>query len=70
LVPEVRGRGWGAAFTELALWLGRQAAAERVVLAVDSANEPAIRMYQSLGFFEFARRAVWIRQLPRIPNVL
>lgn len=70
LVPEVRGRGWGLELTRLALWLARQAAAERVVLAVDSANEPAIRLYKSLGFFEFDRRAVWIQSLTGIPKSL
>jgi ribosomal protein S18 acetylase RimI-like enzyme len=63
LVPEVRGRGWGQRLIELALWLARHANCDRVVLAVDAANAPAIRLYEAAGFFEFDRRAVWIRPL-------
>jgi ribosomal protein S18 acetylase RimI-like enzyme len=48
----------------LALSFARRAGAERVVLAVDSTNQPAIRIYDALGFFEFDRRAVWIQSLP------
>jgi ribosomal protein S18 acetylase RimI-like enzyme len=63
LVPEVRGRGWGSELVKKAVELARRANAERIVLAVDAANRPAIRMYERLGFFEFDRRAVWVRSL-------
>jgi len=68
LIPEVRGRGWGTELTRLSLWLGQRAGAERLVLAVDAANKPAIRIYEASGFFEFDRRGVWIRSLTEIPN--
>jgi mycothiol synthase len=70
LVPEVRGRGWGLALTRLAKWLAREADCQRVVLAVDAANEPAIRLYSVAGFEVFDRKAVWIRQLSPAPNSL
>jgi ribosomal protein S18 acetylase RimI-like enzyme len=63
LIPEVRGRRWGQQLIEFARWLARQANCDRVVLAVDAANHPAIRLYKAAGFFEFDRRAVWIRPL-------
>jgi mycothiol synthase len=63
LVPEVRGRGWGLLLAEHALWLARQANCDRVVLAVDAANQPAIRQYFLAGFSQFDVRAVWIRPL-------
>jgi ribosomal protein S18 acetylase RimI-like enzyme len=63
LIPEVRGRGWGAEFIKKSVELARRAGAERIVLAVDAANQPAIRIYERLGFFEFDRRAVWVRSL-------
>jgi mycothiol synthase len=66
LVPEVRGRGWGAELTRLSLWLGQCAGAERLVLAVDAANKPAIHIYEDTGFFEFDRRGVWIQSLTEI----
>ncbi len=63
LIPEVRGRGWGRELIKVAIEIARRADAERIVLAVDAANQPAIRIYEALGFFEFDRRAVWVRSL-------
>jgi len=63
LVPEVRGRGWGRLLTQHALWLACQTHSQRVVLAVDVANEPAVQMYLQIGFSAFDRRAVWINPL-------
>lgn len=60
LVPEVRGRGWGYQLARVALRAAYQAGCSRVVLAVDAANVPAIRMYEQAGFEIFDRRAVWI----------
>jgi mycothiol synthase len=62
-VPEVRGRGWGLELARHAQWLARQAACEQTVLAVDAANEPAIRVYAAAGFREFDRKTVWIKSL-------
>lgn len=63
LVPEARGRGWGELLAGQACVAARQAACERVVLAVDATNGPAIGMYQRAGFQEFERRCVWIARL-------
>ena len=50
LVPSARGQAWGREITRHAQWLTRQARRPRLVLAVDAANEPALRMYAGLGF--------------------
>jgi mycothiol synthase len=63
LAPEVRGRGWGQLLTQQALWLAHQTQSQRVVLAVDAANQPAIDIYLKSGFSIFDRRAVWIKSL-------
>ena len=68
LIPEVRGRGWGQELINRSIEVARRAGAERIVLAVDAANEPAIRIYRRLGFFEFDRRAVWVRPLTENPK--
>jgi len=60
LVPSVRGNGWGRDITRRAQWLTRQAGRRRLVLAVDSANGPAIRMYAMLGFHAWDRRSVYL----------
>jgi hypothetical protein len=61
VTPEVRGRGWGLQLAQHALWLARQMKSQRAVLAVDAANEPAVRMYSVAGFDVFDRREVWLR---------
>ena len=70
LVPRVRGRGWGLELTRHAQWLARAAGCERLVLAVDAANEPAIRIYSSAGFRAWDRRGVWIKSLAPGPTGL
>jgi ribosomal protein S18 acetylase RimI-like enzyme len=61
LVPEARGRNWGRQIVQHAQWLARRAEVERIVLAVDSVNAPALRMYRSTGFEMWDRRAVYMR---------
>lgn len=61
LVPEARGRGWGLHMTLYAEWLAHRASAERIVLAVDAANWPAVAMYQRCGFAAWDRRSVFVR---------
>ena len=41
----------------------RQAERKRLVLAVDAANEPALRMYAAAGFQAWDRRSVFVRVL-------
>lgn len=64
VVPEVRGRGWGLELAQYALWIARQTHSQRAVLAVDAANEPAVRLYSVAGFEVFDRREVWLRTFP------
>ncbi|MEX0611088.1 MAG: GNAT family N-acetyltransferase [Pirellulales bacterium] len=61
LAPEARGQGWGAQITGFAKWLARSAGVERIVLAVDAANTPALRMYRTAGFEMWDRRTVYVR---------
>jgi ribosomal protein S18 acetylase RimI-like enzyme len=61
LVPEARGRGWGRQITRYAQWLARGANVDRMVVAVDAANTPAVKMYRDCGFELWDRRAVFVR---------
>jgi ribosomal protein S18 acetylase RimI-like enzyme len=61
LVPEVRGRGWGLKITRWAQWQARCGGAERMVLAVDATNLPALTMYRDAGFFAWDQRTVFAR---------
>jgi ribosomal protein S18 acetylase RimI-like enzyme len=61
VVPGVRGRGWGRQIARYAQWLARGANVDRIVLAVDKLNLPAVAMYRSSGFEIWDRRAVYVR---------
>jgi ribosomal protein S18 acetylase RimI-like enzyme len=61
LVPEARGNGWGRQIAQHAQWRAERAQVERIVLAVDSSNERALRMYRSTGFQSWDRRSVYVR---------
>jgi ribosomal protein S18 acetylase RimI-like enzyme len=61
VVPEARGHGWGNQIVRYAQHCARRAGIERIVLAVDAVNTPALRMYGSAGFEAWDRRAVFVR---------
>lgn len=63
LVPAARGDGWGTDIARHAQWLTRQAGRPRLVLAVDAANQPAMRIYLKLGFRAWERRTVYLKVL-------
>lgn len=56
--PAVQRQGLGAAVVRAVLDLARRRAAERVVLTVLDVNEPAHRLYASLGFSRQPERDV------------
>lgn len=64
LAPEFRGRGWGRQIARYAQWLARGACIERILVAVDAANEPAVNMYRATGFEIWERRIVYLRFPP------
>jgi ribosomal protein S18 acetylase RimI-like enzyme len=61
LVPEARGRCRGIDVTRYALWRTGQAGRQQIVLGVDAANEPAIRMYKRAGFAQWDRQHVLLK---------
>jgi ribosomal protein S18 acetylase RimI-like enzyme len=61
LIRAARGRGWGRQITQHAQVMARDAAVERIVLAVDAANSPALAMYRGTGFETWDRRHVYVR---------
>jgi mycothiol synthase len=61
IVPGARGHGWGTAIARHAQWLTRQGGGDRLVLAVDASNGPALRMYAAAGFQAWDRRAVFLK---------
>ncbi|NLX94773.1 MAG: GNAT family N-acetyltransferase [Rhodopirellula sp.] len=61
LVVAVRGSGWGSEIVRHAQWAARRAGRPRLVLAVDSANEPALQVYTACGFQAWDRRTVYLK---------
>jgi mycothiol synthase len=60
VIPAARGQGWGRHVARFAEWQARQLGRDRLVLAVDGANGPALRMYADAGFQIWDRRRVYI----------
>ena len=60
-VPASRGQGWGLEATRQAQWMTSQAGRQRLVLAVDAANIPALRIYSAAGFAAWDRRSVYLK---------
>lgn len=63
VVPEARGLGIGRAIVRHAQWLAAQAGRERLVLAVDANNEPAIAVYAAANFVQWDERRLFLRVL-------
>lgn len=61
--PDFRSRGIGRALLDETVKLAYRERFEKVALAVDAANVPATRLYNSVGFVENARRRALIRDL-------
>lgn len=63
LIPEVRGRGWGKVLARVAQQLASHAGRRRLVLAVDTANTPALQTYMAVGFQTWQHRRLYIKRL-------
>jgi mycothiol synthase len=63
LIPEARGRGLGNLLMNLALVSVNQTNRAELTVAVDSRNEPAMRLYFRHGLRKFGSRAALIRKL-------
>lgn len=61
LAPSARGHGWGKQMVRFGQWMTRQAGRLRLVVAVDSANRPAVEMYTASGFRAWEQRHVYFR---------
>lgn len=61
LRPGFRGRGFAGTVLVHALHQARFAKMSALTLAVDAANEPAVRLYEKLGFAEVVRKDAHLR---------
>lgn len=65
LAPAGRGKGYGSLLVRRGLALAGRAGAGVVTLAVDRANDPAVRLYRRLGFYRVARKRAMIKRVTR-----
>jgi ribosomal protein S18 acetylase RimI-like enzyme len=65
VVPEARRRGYGREIVTRALFEARAVDVGQVFLTVDARNEPAWKLYRSLGFEPFDRREVFLMLRPQ-----
>jgi mycothiol synthase len=63
LAPQVRGRGLGTILVQQALSTAAEDNRRRLTLAVDSSNQPALRLYFRHGFQKMAEKVALIRDL-------
>jgi len=63
VTPSGRGKGFGWQIVQFALWQAACEGAQRLVLAVDEANEYALAVYKRAGFVVWDRKAVFVRLL-------
>ena len=63
LIPEVRGQGIGHGLLNHNLQLIAGSREQKIVLAVDEANTPALKMYEKIGFIRTVRRQALVRPL-------
>jgi len=61
VTPAGRGKGFGWQIVQFALWQAGRGGAERLVLAVDEANEHALAVYRRAGFEVWDRKKVFVR---------
>lgn len=63
LRPEMRNRGLGKAAVQLAMEEAKRRGIDRLLLAVDQRNEPAIRTYSACGFLGYETRRLMVRKV-------
>lgn len=64
ILPEYRGKGLGRLVARYAQWVAGISGVSRILLAVDSVNEPAVEMYASVGFQRWDQRRVLCKVFP------
>ncbi len=69
LAAEARGQGIGRLLLHMGLQLLRGRDERSITLAVDEANQPALRLYESFGFRRVLRRLAMIRPLDQRDGV-
>ena len=73
LIPEARGQGWGAQIVQQACSQATKGGADLLIATVDRANQPALAIYEQLGFMTVERNTIYAKRIkistkPEIPD--
>lgn len=63
VTSKARGQGFGRELARKALWEARALEAPQLTLSVDARNQPALSLYQNVGFEAYDHREVYLRIL-------
>jgi mycothiol synthase len=63
VIPKSREQGFGTEILLFGLNEVRNMKANKLILAVDANNQPAISIYRRLGFIEWLRQEIWVKSL-------
>lgn len=63
VIPKFRQRGFGTEILLFGLNEVRNLNANKLILAVDANNQPALKIYHRLGFIEWLRQEIWVKSL-------
>ena len=63
LGPALRGRGLGSHLLRMGIAAATRMGVSSITCAVDRRNEPAIRMYERLGFSPWSERVAMVRRI-------
>jgi RimJ/RimL family protein N-acetyltransferase len=63
VVPKHRQQGFGTEILRFGMNEVRNMKANKLILAVDVNNQPALSIYQRLGFIEWLRQEIWVKSL-------
>ena len=68
LIPEARGRGWGAQIVQQACSQATKGGADLLITTVDRANQPAVDIYEQLGFMTVDQNEIYAKQIKTSSN--
>ncbi|MFP6672695.1 MAG: GNAT family N-acetyltransferase [Pirellulaceae bacterium] len=68
LVPKARGQGWGTQILQQACSRAAESGADMLITTVDQANQPALTMYEQLGFMTVDQNEIYAKRIKTAAN--
>jgi ribosomal protein S18 acetylase RimI-like enzyme len=68
LVPKARGQGWGSQILQQACSRAAESGADMLITTVDQANQPALTMYEQLGFMTVDQNEIYAKRIKTAAN--